>query len=430
MIVSATVHSPIPTRVFPLAFSNDRRYLCSQNGTPFLVHGDSPYSLEVQCTRAQIDAYLDARLSQGFSAILFQTFEHKYSSQTPAYTNAADGANPFTSQPASTDFSTPNNTYWNTIDYIVAGAARRGIACFITPAYLGFTGGDQGWDAELTADTAAHLQSYGAFLANRYGASGNIVWVMGGDYAGTTTERDKQWNIVTGMRSVRTDQIISAHPARSEDAYALWGPGGQNYVGWNLGSTYCQKDGSDSYSLAATAYGRGMPFVLLEGGYEGEGGDWRKCAYGTLLSGGCGHFFGNNPVWGFGEPIASGGSGAASVIANNLSTPGAQQMTYLAGLMRSYAWQKLVPRTDASLVSSSLGSLTTRLYPALSSDGTFALIYVPSAQTVTVVMTVFTKTMRIRLMDVLTGTFTLVGLFANTGTQSVVTTAEQVIVAD
>ena len=48
------------------------------------------------------------------------------------------------------------------------------------------------------------------------------------------------------------------------------------------------------------------PFVLLETTYEGEHDSTpdqiRRQAYWAMLSGACGQFFGNNPVWHFDGP--------------------------------------------------------------------------------------------------------------------------------
>ena len=413
--------------LFPLTVNG--RYLARADGQPFLVCGDTPWTIEVQLTHAQIDTYLTDRASRGFNAILFEAIEHFFSAQSPAYKNAQSAANPFTSM---TDFSTTNNTYWNTVDYIVNAALARSMVCFIAPAYFGFGGGSEGWTSEITADTAGHLQSYGAFLATRY-TQGNIVWVMGGDYAGTTTERDKQWNIVTGMRSVRTGDVITGHPARTdENAYSKW----NGYTGFNLNSLYIPTT-NIADDKAATCYGQGMPFVMIEGGYEGESGtaaSIRMANYTSVLSGACGSFMGNNPVWGFGEPNANGGTGAAAVLSGSLNSTAAQQFTYFVNLFAAYQWHKLVPKTDSSLVTSSLGTsgTTGRVCPALASDGSFAMIWTPSVN-VTVNMANFTQaSVRGRWYDPTAGTFsTATGSpFANSGTQTFTAPGERVLVLD
>src|SRR5574343_716434 len=188
-----------PAVVSPFPLSSAGRYIVGADGRPVFLLGDTPWSIAVQLTHAQIDQYLEARAAQGFTAILWNAIEHKFSSQTPAYRNAY-GYDPFTTM---TDFASPNENYWRTVDYIVNRSRALGIVCVINPVYLGYNGGDEGFNVEVTAESAADLQTYGAWLARRY-TQGNVIWCMGGDYAGNTTERDKQWHVVTGMRTVRT----------------------------------------------------------------------------------------------------------------------------------------------------------------------------------------------------------------------------------
>jgi hypothetical protein len=410
--------------LFPLSISG--RYVVTAAGVPFIIQGDSAWSLEVQLTRAQILQYLDDRKNKGFNTILFEAIEHKFSSQTPAYKNV-NGDNPFTSM---TNFSTPNEPYWANVDFIVNELKKRGMAALIAPCYLGFGGGDEGWTVEMTADTAAHLQSYGAFLATRY-TQGNIIWLMGGDYAGTTTERDKQWNIVTGMRSVRTGDLITAEPQRTDaESYPFW----NTYTGWNLNLTYISSDGSDGYSRAATAYGRNMPFFQVEAGYEGERtlAEARRASYQTMMSGGCGHFFGNSPIWGFGEPNFNGGLGPAAALASDLNSTGAQQMAFLRQLIEAYTIAAMTPVTDTSLVTTSLGTGTGRVCPMLSVDNRVALIYTPSVN-VTIDMSKFKQSsVRARWFDVTTGTYSAdaASPLSNSGTHAFTAPGERVLVLD
>lgn len=412
---------------FPLSISG--RYLRRADGRPFVVVGDTPWSIDVQLTRAQIDTYLNHRQAIGVNAILFELIEHKFSSQTPAYRNAADGADPFSTM-SPVAWTSPTETYWRTIDYIINGALSRNMVCFVCPAYLGYNGGDEGWMSDVTAASDADLQAYGAWLARRY-PQPNIVWVMGGDYAGDATERAKQWNIVTGMRSVRTDQIITGHPARvDENAYSKW----NGYTGFNLNSLYIPST-NIADDRAATCYGQGMPFFLLEGGYGGVASDAsiRMANYSSLCSGACGAFIGVDQLWSFGDPT-SGGIGAAAALASYLNTAAALQLQHFRTLVSTYDITKLVPKTDASLVSSSLGTsgTTGRVCPALAADGSFALIWTPSVA-VTVVMTNFRQSsVRARWFDPSDGTFSAVSgsPFSNTGSQTMTPAADCVLVLD
>lgn len=420
-----------PVQRFPLAVHASGRYLVDAQGKPFFLHGDTPWSLAVQFTQAQIETYLTTRRAQGFNAIMYNMIEHHFSSQSPAY-RSVGGHDPFTSM---TNFAARNEPYWQINDYIVNRAHDLGMGVVANPAYWGFAATDEGWDTEVDAESDADLQDYGAFLANRY-SRGNVIWCMGGDANGTgSTQRDKQWNIITGIRSVRTTDIITAHPAPSAgDAYSQW----SGYIGSGFNLNFVYDNGTETYTDSGTAYGRSgpIPAFLGETRYENEAGstvaDQRRLAWSAILSG-ClaGDFFGNNPVWGGGEPNVNGGGGATAALAA-LSSAGATSMGHLKALLDRHDWHKLVPKTDTSLITTSLGSGTSRIVGALASDGTFALIYTPSAN-FTVAMTAFTpSSVRARWYDPATGIYAAASgsPFANSGTQAFTAPGESVLVLD
>lgn len=406
------------------------RYLL-RDGSPFFLHGDTCWSIVGQLTNAEIDDYLDDREAKGFNALLLSAPEGYYTSQTPSYNNV-DGVAPFNTM-SPVDWADPNNTYWNRVDHLVDGALARGMVCVINPAYWGYNLTD-GWGSSVTGASDADLQDYGAFLANRYD-QGNVIWCLGGDYASTSGNRDKQWNIVTGIRSVRTTDLVTAHPDSSEDdPYAYW----SGYTGFSLNNAYTYETAGDYvYEECALAYGRSgpIPFIYLEGKYDGSDGAtaamMRRQSYGSILSGACGQIYGNNPVWHF--ESSRWGESYSGTWHSNLDTTGAAEQAYVKALFTAFAWWKLEPKTDTSLVSSSLSTNATRLYPALASDGSFAMIYVPSSQTVTCVMSALTPSnVRARLYNPTTGTYSTVSgsPFANTGTQNIATGGERIIVLD
>jgi hypothetical protein len=415
---------------FPLSVHASKRYLL-KDSRPFLLHGDTCWAIIGQLTDAEIDTYLDDREEKGFNAVLFSAPENYYTSQTPSYNNV-DGVAPFTTM-SPVDWTSPNNTYWNRVDYLVNGAKSRGMVCIINPAYVGWQWVD-GWGNAVNAASAGDLQTYGQFLATRYN-QGNIIWCMGGDWSGTAGDRDKQWNIVTGIRSVRTTDLITAHPDSSEDdPYAYW----SGYTGFSLNIAYTYETSSDwVYEESATAYGRSgpLPFVYFEGKYEGSTSSTlamlRRQSYGSMLSGACGQIYGNNPVWHF--ESSRWGESYSGTWESNLDTTGATEQTYVKALFAAKQWWKLAPETGADLVSSSLSTGTSRVYPALAADGSFAMIYVPTSQTVTCVMSALTPgRVRARLYDPTAGTYATVSgsPFVNTGTQNIATGGERIIVLD
>lgn len=427
------VGSAPPTGTFPLSISSNGRYLQGADGTPFLAIGDTPWSLPVNCTNAQIDSYLADRSAKGCTAILIEGCERAYSSQTPAYNNV-DGQAPFT-QMSPVNW-VMNDGYWNRVDYIVDSCKALGMAVFITPAYTGYGGGSDGWLDDYSGVSDATLQTYGAALATRFD-QGNVVWVLGGDDAndaqaagnygsGTTPQRTKQWQIVLGIRSVRTTDLITGHTARngtggvSGEAYAAWTTG---YTGFNLNNVYAKEDLTDAPGLASTAWGRtGYPFFMIEAGYENTDasdiGGIVPAIQSVLRGALVGWFAGHDALWHMGS-LAPNNSGASSVLSTYLA--GSWEMhSNFGALLSSKQWWKLEPRTDASLVTTSLGTGSSSICPAIASDGTFALIFVPNlSQSLTVDMTEFSiSSVRARWWSFGDGSFTAISTYSNTGTQS------------
>lgn len=433
---------PSGGEVFPLAISANQRHLVDGTGAAFFIQGDTPWSIVVQLAQtgspSQLTTYLNAREAQGFNTIMFSLIEHYFSSQTPFYRDVA-GNDPFTGMDHDTvNFDAPVEAYWLRVDAIFAACKARGMLVLALPAYLGFGGGannpnDQGWDSAVDAASNANLQAYGAWLATRYGpgsAYGNVVWCMGGDYNAPNPE--KCWNIATGILSVDSNAIISYHGARTTSGYTV--ASGQS--GFNLNNVYCDTDGV-SYALAATEYARSGPIPLwfIEGGYGGAESDAvvRRQAHQAVLSG-CraGHCYGTYRIWSFGDPNAGSDIGAAASL-DDLDNTSGVEMSYAHALWASYAMHLLEPKTDTSLVTSSLSTGTSRVCPALASDASFAMIYVPSSQTVTVNMAALApSSVRARLWNPTTGTFATVSgsPFANSGTQGIATGGERVIVLD
>ena len=384
-----------------------------------MLHGDACWSICVQLTRAQIDTYLNDRQAKGFTALLFNLIESVNSGQSPRYRNS-EGNDPFLTM-VPTDFAAPNGAYWELIDYIFTGAKARGMACIVNPAYMGIL--DEVWGAQVNSASDGSLHTYGAWLANRYGTGnfGNVIWCMGGDRE--PPNPGKVWNIVTGIRSVTPSAIVTAHGRRSGEgvgAFATWGP----LAGFNLSNTYTAE--GTEVSDAAVEYARVpvLPFINLEGEYDGEGGtltDCRRQAYASYLSGACGHMFGNNPIWEFGGPQYSGGIGPAAALSVGLNTEATRQQVHARSIMSAYRWWTLQPKVDVSLVTSSLGSGTGRVCPARASDGSFAMVWKPSAGAINVNMAALAPlSVRARWFDPSNGGFlTVAGSpFVNSGVRS------------
>ena len=280
-----------PTDAFPTSVSANGRHLVDGQGRPYLLHGDSAWSLVVELDEGEARQYLDDRRARGFNVVLTSAIENKFSSQPPL--NAA-GAAPFVGRA----FGTPNEAYFEHLDWLVSEAAQRGITLLLVPAYLGYSGTDEGWYAEVVAASNADMRAYGEFLGERYRNAPNIVWVIGGDQNPSATARTRTEQMAAGLRAVDPGHLMTAHTGPNQNAAEVWGS-----------SSWLDVDNVYSYGApadaVAQAYGANpvRPVFFMEGVYENEQGAddslIRTQAWASLLSGASGQIFGNNPIWHF-----------------------------------------------------------------------------------------------------------------------------------
>lgn len=431
---------------FPLSISGNSRYFIDTNSNPFFFLMDAGWEATVQLSAAQIDQYLNDRLSRGFTATILQMTTNLFSSQQPTYQNQY-GNNPFSTINNSgspnfigtaVDFSTTSNAYWSIVDYYIQASYSRGMAVVAFPAYVGFPGSPptQGWYTAVMADTTGHLQTFGAFLATRYGGYGNIIWGMAGDNTLDSSDLTQDQNIVTGMRSVRTDQLIYWKAQRNTSGWSMLTAGGglTSFPGFNVNNAYisnCSAVGYTQVTDSLTEYGRSptLPFFVDECHYEGDpdsptANDIRLALYGPFLSGACGVTFGNEQLWGFGCANNLISNGPAATLASSMNTTGAQNSSIYSTILQSYKWWLLVPKTDTSLVTTSLGSGASTISPALASDSSFAIIYTAGGTGFTVSLSALGHTnLRARWIDPTNGAFTTASgsPFSNTGTNAFTT---------
>src|SRR5258708_39465431 len=63
--------------VFPLKAGPTQRYLVDQAGVPFLIQGDSPWSMIAALNNDQVNTYLQDRSQKGFNALIVELTEHE-----------------------------------------------------------------------------------------------------------------------------------------------------------------------------------------------------------------------------------------------------------------------------------------------------------------------------------------------------------------
>jgi hypothetical protein len=352
------------TGLFPLQVKFGKRHLIDASNRPFLINGDAAWSLLVQLSREQANFYLDYRRDQGFNTVLVNLIEHQFAVAPP---KNYYGDEPFL---IPGDFGTPNERYFAHADYVIDRAFERGIMVMLAPAYMGFHGGSEGWYREMQVNGTTKLQTYGRYLANRFRNHTNILWVHGGDFL--PPDKALMRAVVKGIREADTHALNTFHGSRGTSATKFIGTEEQ----W-LRISNIYTDASNVVNEALQEHEHSSkPFFLIEARYEGEGADEatvRLQAYQTVLSGGCGHIMGNLPVWKFGD-------GWQKALGSN----GAHTITFLYSLLEAYAWAKLLPDKSNTFLISGIQTAKTRAVGALAKDGSFGILYMPSARRVTV----------------------------------------------
>ncbi len=402
----------------------NRRYLTDQNGKPFFWSGDAAWSLIAQLSREDAEFYLDNRKEKGFTVILVNLIEHKFSSNAPANFY---GDMPFAEKP----FATPNEKYFEHADFVIRAASERNITVLLAPVYLGYNCGDEGWCSEVKSATNEEMRLWGRYLGKRYRNFSNIIWLMGAD-TDPTPVQDKILEVVIGIREFDTLHLFSAHNQPESMAVDPW----QNESWMSVNNVYSYDSTIYRYYKEAYNHVPVMPFYMIESTYENEHQSTalqlRSQSYWALLSGAMGHIFGNCPVWHFGS------FGTWCKLADwksELNNSGSASMDYLQRLFRSRSWEKLVPDFDHRVLTSGFGTWGFKDYAtaAYTSDSTTIIAYLPSKRTVTIDMTrIKGKRARGWWFDPASGKADYIGVFRSAGTRDFTPSAEgdQVLVID
>jgi hypothetical protein len=455
---------------FPVKPSSNGRYLVDQGGLPFPILGDAGWSASKNLTSTEVGQYLDDRLARGFNSVLTEAIEHKFTINKPpqdrggnlpfsrrldgaAYTGSPNGCSTpngsnsqFAADPygnintQAPDFSYPTLAYWQSLDSFLSACRQRGMLVLLFPAYVGYAGADEGWMGEMVANdavlgsggqvgqafadpTKSRLWNYGAWLADRYKAYPNLIWVHGGDYGNnagnggvfTAAQKNAVNNLFAGMKSVPGQQstLHTAHWSRRSLSSDLSFSAGS----FDLEAVYADVSVAQ-YARSGYANSPVRPAFEIEDYYEGNatGGEPdRRFQWWAELSNIGGYFFGNEKLWPF-------NSGWASL----LNSPGSQDMARLNAFIKGVAWHNLVPSGLGgmkTLVTAGGGTAnpqsTDYVAAAATPDGTLFVAYVPPAHSgpLTADLTALSGSARARWFDPTSGTYSSIGSFPNTGTQ-------------
>ena len=431
--------APTPTTIFPLSIDAGGRFLRDATGQPFMIVGESVWSMAQRMSPSQVDAWIADRKARGYNAAMVMSMRNQEAVSGGSPPNNYNGDHPFTTTPWCVPANV-NSAYWNHLDLILTKFYQNNMVMLLAPCYSGGDDTDGFWD-NLTSDTVA--TNWGQWIGARYNTSAypNIIWVSGGDRLASPASRVNALGY--GVYQGGGTQLHTNHNNRFHNAFEERGSYTNGTTWLTLNNVYCD-DGSTNgtpFTLPEQfaqerAVSGPHPVFLIEDWYLDEhsitDSQFIVEKYQAMCSGACGFNTGSSTSWTLLTGYEDDWDRNAHV-----------GVTKLVNLFNSYNWWTGVPKQDTSLVSSSLGTQgPNRICPILGdyTSGKWAIVLVPTATSPTVVMTNFSQSsVRARWMDIVTGSFTTVSgsPFANTGSQSMthpgnnsLGTAVQVLVLD
>jgi hypothetical protein len=442
LLVTPLLGSAEAAPAFPVRYSASHRYLVDQNGTPFPIMGRAAWYV-LSLAVGDCHSFVDDTASRGYSAIELKVITHDPRGNNPPFDG--NGDLPFLKRLNGTswngsltyaninneapDFSTPNEAYWSFVDGFLSYCESKGVMVFMFPAYMGYSGGNQGWMQEMVANGPTKMQSYGAWITTRYKNQKNLVWMMGGDMGSfTTAQNDVESALLTGLKSVAGQQSLYFSAEWQSESIAT----DQATFGasMTLNGGYSFSGDVNNHGRRAYSHSPAEPAFLLEEPYDEEGPDGsgvnasatqpvRRFQWWGWLATIGGYISGNGYVWPFRAPDWQ----------NHLDTQGSRDMGRLNAFMESIAWYDLVPsglNGMRTLITTGGSSVSSSDYVAAAAapNGTLLVAYLPPAHSgpISVDMGAMSGPARARWFDPTSGAYIGIGTgLTNTGSRSFTT---------
>ncbi len=372
-----------------LIVSRNHRRLERLDGTPFFYLADTAWEIAQRLTREEVVSYLDVRAAQSFNVIqVMALVEHHWAGPNRYGHAPLKDLNP----------ATPNEAYFEHLDFIVQSANERGIVVALLPTWGDKVNSVWGEGPEIFNPTNA--RAWGQWMGNRY-KEADIIWVVGGDRPITNETHLTVWREMAaglsqgdGGRHLKTfhpnggcssSQYVHAEPWLDFNMIQT-GHSWPDVPGWEAVrhdlSCYPAKptvDGEPRYEDHPVMANR----TLGTWGYFGEL-EVRKAMYHALLAGACGHTYGCHPVWQFYDPARGAGiNRVRTPWQAAIHLPGANQVRHARKLMLSRSWDKLLP--DQNLLYEFWGWGDQHRQAARTADRRHMLVYLSDPRPVTII---------------------------------------------
>lgn len=413
-----------------LQVSENHRFLQTAEGDPFFWLGDTGWLLFTKLSREETEAYFNDRVEKGYNVIQVMVLHSLRACNFYGDTALVNYnvATPLTT-PGDSIGSPAQYDYWDHIDYVVNLAAEKGLYMALVPVW--------GSNVKSGMITAEQAKIYGNWLANRYKDYPNIIWLNGGDIAGS--DSIAVWNTLgQAIDNIADKQLITFHP-RGRTTSSIWFQN-ESWLDFNMFQSghrrYDQDDtewcfGEDNWRYAEhdLALQPVKPTIDGEPSYEGipqglhdtlqplwNDADVRRYAYWSVFAGGFGFTYGHNAVMQFyGDSSRVGAYGNRKLWDVAINDPGAGQMQYLRNLMLSLPYFERMP--DQSIIAGDPGEKHNRLIATRGQ--TYALVYTYTGREINLNMGVISgETVEATWFDPRTGNEQAIGEIENKGVKS------------
>lgn len=366
-----------------LKVSENKRFLCREDGTPFFWLGDTAWELFHRLSLEEAERYFQIRAGQGFTVTQIVALaecdgltEPNYYGRFPLKKNGAGEYDP-----CLWDTESPNS-YWDHVDAVMDLAEQYGI-------YVAFvaTWGDKYFKAHGVGPVIfdpENAREYGRMLGERYGGRDNIIWVLGGD-RGLSAYEHFQVNEALAMglkQGEKKRHLMTLHPGGGQSSSRYfptedWLDFHMIQSGHNFRNLKNYEFVRHDYELAPV-----KPTLDAEPRYEDhpvdfnpENGyfddpDVRQASYWGVFASGLGITYGHHSVWRMNREFSPY---FPLTWDEALERPGACQMGHLKDLMLSYPYFDRVPCQE--LVAENYGG--SNYIAATRGDG-YALFYAPN----------------------------------------------------
>ena len=421
---SNAISTPLPR----LRVSDNRRFLVTETGEPFFWLGDTAWELFHRLRREEAEQYLANRQHKHFTVIQAVVLAEFDGLNTPN----AYGERPLIDN----DPARPNEAYFQYVDEVLHVAAAHSLYVGLLPTW-----GDKVtplWGSGPAIFDAEAAHTYGRWIGARYRDQTNVVWILGGDRPAVHEGVDFRpiWRAMAAGIDEATGgtALMTYHPCGGTSTSAWlheepWldlnrmqsghGAGRDTPVWEKIEHDYSLRpvkptlDGEPSYEDHPV---NPWPVWNPANGYFRDY-DVRKQVYRSVFAGVCGVTYGHHAVWQFYAPEREPVNHVERTWSEALERPGASQVQYLRALVESRPFLTRIP--DQRILASGAGTGGEHVQAARDKSGSYALVYLPTSQAVSVRMNRLSgESARAWWYDPRTGSATPLGEYPTEGTHT------------